>query len=197
MSVGSRSLPRPAESTRAVLAVGLAALVFLGSWGLLHVGVLARDQIVDTPVYQRYGEAISRGEIPYRDFTPEYPPLALVPFVAPALGSSDEDGFRTLFETEMAAFGGALLLLVALGSRALGDGTRRLALTLGAFALFPLALGSVVLTRFDLWPALLTAGALAALLHGRDRLGFGVLDLLRPNPVPEGQHHVPHRRATR
>ena len=42
-------------------------------------------------------------------------------------------------------------------------------------ACFPLLLGSVVLTRFDLWPAALVAGALAALVHGRDRLGFGLL----------------------
>ena len=40
---------------------------------------------------------------------------------------------------------------------------------------FPLLLGSVVLTRFDLWPAALVAGALAALVHGRHRVGFGVL----------------------
>ena len=43
--------------------------------------------------------------------------------------------------------------------------------------LAPLALGTVVLTRFDLWPALLTVGALAALAGGRDRLGLGVLGL--------------------
>ena len=40
---------------------------------------------------------------------------------------------------------------------------------------FPLLLGSVVLTRFDLYPAALVVGALAALVHRRDRLGFGVL----------------------
>jgi uncharacterized membrane protein len=41
----------------------------------------------------------------------------------------------------------------------------------------PLLLGSVILTRFDLWPAALVAGALAALVSGRDRLGLGVLGL--------------------
>jgi uncharacterized membrane protein len=38
-------------------------------------------------------------------------------------------------------------------------------------------LGSVVLTRYDLWPAVLAVGALAALVSGRERLGFGVLGL--------------------
>jgi len=35
----------------------------------------------------------------------------------------------------------------------------------------------VVLTRFDLWPAALTAVALAAVLGGRNRVGLGVLGL--------------------
>src|SRR5207244_2768132 len=41
----------------------------------------------------------------------------------------------------------------------------------------PLALGSIVLSRYDLWPAALTAAALAALLSGRDRLALGTLGL--------------------
>ena len=43
--------------------------------------------------------------------------------------------------------------------------------------LTPLLLGSVVTTRFDLWPALLVTGALAAFVGGRDRLGSAVLGL--------------------
>ncbi len=35
----------------------------------------------------------------------------------------------------------------------------------------------MILTRYDLWPAMLTVGALCALVSGRDRLGFGVLGL--------------------
>jgi hypothetical protein len=42
-------------------------------------------------------------------------------------------------------------------------------------AVFPLLLGSVVLTRYDLWPAALTAAALAAVVHGYGRPGAGVL----------------------
>jgi hypothetical protein len=110
--------------------------------------------------------------VPYRDFTPEYPPLALPVFVLPALVTSNEDAYRNAFEVTMIACGLALLAFVAVSARRL---RRQPWLPLALAALFPLALGTVVLTRFDLWPAMLTAAALAALLSGRDRLGAGVL----------------------
>lgn len=177
MTAGSRSWPAPAEPARAALAVLAAATVFVGGWGLLHVGFWRRDQVVDIPVYFRYGEAIAHGKVPYRDFTPEYPPLALPVFAVPALVSSDLDGYRAAFEPLMAACGVALLAFVAMAGTALGDDAGRLRASLAFVALFPLALGTVVLTRFDLWPAALTAASLAALLRGRDRLGLAVLAL--------------------
>src|SRR6185312_2961436 len=42
-----------------------------------------------------------------------------------------------------------------------------------AFA--PVLVGSLILSRFDLWPALLATAALAALLHDRHGLGWGLL----------------------
>jgi hypothetical protein len=44
-------------------------------------------------------------------------------------------------------------------------------------AIAPLLLGSVILSRFDLWPAALVTGALAALVSGRLRLGHALLGL--------------------
>jgi hypothetical protein len=145
------------------------------AWAVLHVAPWTDYQIVDTPVYQRYGEAMTVGQVPYRDFRPEYPPAALPAFLLPALGPSDD--YRTLFEILMLACGMGIVALVAATLVRVGVAGRELYAYVALAALAPLALGSVVLTRFDLWPALLTVAALAALVSGRDRLGLGVLGL--------------------
>jgi Glycosyltransferase family 87 len=145
------------------------------AWAFLHVAPWTDYQIVDTPVYQRYGEAMTSGQVPYRDFRPEYPPAALPAFVLPALGPSDH--YRTLFEILMLACGMGIVALVAATLARVGVTGRELYASVALAALAPLALGTVVLTRFDLWPALLIAAALAALVSGRDRLGFGLLGL--------------------
>ena len=148
--------------------VALALALFALSWFLLHHGFYERDQIVDTPVYESYGEAMENGEVPYRDFRVEYPPGALPMFVLPALADAD---YRVAFEWLMALCGGGLVVAVALAARQLGLGFG----TLAFVALSPLAIGSVILTRFDLWPAMLASFALAALLYERLRLGHVLL----------------------
>lgn len=182
MSAGPGSWSRPAESARAdpsratLVAVGALAL-FIGAWTLLHVGFYRRDQIVDTPIYQRYGDAIAGGQVPYRDFRLEYPPGALPVFALPSVvaGTDDFAGYRRAFEVEMWLAGVAMLAFMAAALAALRAGERRVTLAVSFAALAPLALGSLVLSRFDLWPATITAAALAALLAGRGRLGLGVL----------------------
>jgi hypothetical protein len=171
------------RAERSLVAAGVAALAvaaFLFGWAVLHQGFYERDQIVDTPVYQRYGDLMAEGRVPYRDFRPEYPPLALPAFVVPALVAGQDaslDEFSRVFEWLMAACGAAALLLVAVTLRSVGAGPVRSAVALAFAAIAPLALGSVVLSRFDFWPAALTVGALAALVAGRNRLGAGVLGL--------------------
>jgi hypothetical protein len=157
------------------LAAVAAAALFLASWGVLHTAWYDEGEIVDIPVYETYGNAIEGGAVPYRDIRPEYPPGALPVFVLPALLSDDQEGFRDVFEWLMAACGAAMVLLTGVALAGLRATRSRTVFVLAFAACFPLLLGSVVLTRFDLWPAVLVAGALAALVHGRDRVGFGVL----------------------
>lgn len=158
-----------------VCLVAVALCVFLFAWALLHHGSLARKQLVDTPVYQTYGDMTARGGIPYRDFRPEYPPLALPVFVLPSLGhEGDRPAYERWFDREMALCAGLALIGTALCLRALRAGFLRTSLALLVFAASPVLIGSVVRSRFDWWPAALAVFALAALLYDR-RLPAAVL----------------------
>jgi hypothetical protein len=166
---------KPSQSVSAAAAT-VALALFVGSWIGIHHGWFERGQIIDTPVYEEYGDAMVRGELPYRDFSVAYPPGALPTFVLPAFGhEADSDGYRDAFETLMVACGAALLLELTLALTALGASVARFVGVLSLAAVSPLLLGSVMLTRFDLWPAALAAAALAALLSDRLRLGHGLL----------------------
>ena len=145
------------------------------SWALLHTGFWSRTQIIDTPVYERYGEAILDGQVPYRDFDLEYPPAALPAFVLPAL--AQEDDYGSVFEVLMWACAVAAIVALGLALAAVEAGTARLYSAICFLALAPLALGTVLLSRYDLWPAALTIAALAAFVGRRERIGFGVLGL--------------------
>lgn len=157
-------MTRAGSAALAAVALGL----FLGCWTLLHHGTLARGQIQDTGLYARYGDAIADGSVPYRDFRLEYPPGALPMFVLPSLGhEGDQPAYDRWFDRLMALCGCLTLVGAALALRALGAGPARSAAALGLIAVSPLLLGSVVLSRFDYWPAALVALALAALLGQR------------------------------
>ncbi|MDQ3889387.1 MAG: glycosyltransferase 87 family protein [Actinomycetota bacterium] len=175
MSARSESWSPPGSGRRAATAA-LAGIALLAlAWGLLHRGFYDDVQIVDTPVYERYGEALAEGRVPYRDFALEYPPAALPAFYLPTLARGAD--YDEAFDLLMLACGLAAVVFVALALAELGASSARLAAGTSFAALAPLALGSVVLTRYDLWPAALTTGALAALLAGRERLGLAALAL--------------------
>jgi hypothetical protein len=162
------------------LAAFTAVAVFVGTWTALHHGFYTHRQIIDTPVYQRYGNEIAHGHVPYRDFDLEYPPGALPMFALPGLvshGGHDQDvrpGFRRAFETLMWMCGALALIAMALTLRVIGGA---LWSPLLFAALAPLALGTVILSRFDLWPAMLAVGGITALVYARFRLGHALLGL--------------------
>src|SRR4029450_6921540 len=172
MSTSSESWSLQASPRRAALSAAAALVVFAAAWAGLHAGFYRHSQIVDTPIYQRDGAAMKNGQVPYRDFQLEYPPAALPVFVVPSLLRSDDGdlaGFRRGFEAEMVVWGALVLLFMLSILLSLDAGTIRLSAALGFTALAPLLLGSVELSRFDLWPAALTTGALAAFVAGRQR----------------------------
>jgi glycosyl transferase family 87 len=143
-----------------------------------------REGSNDLEIYRRTGEAVLRGEIPYRDFFLEYPPGSLPFFVPPALLSGGKADYISAFSSEMALVLVATLVLTALAVRRIrGPWIFPAAtLTAGAILLYPVAV-----TRYDAVVALFLAGvAFCATLGGRylplayASLGFGTAAKLVP-----------------
>jgi hypothetical protein len=153
----------------------LAALAL--SLTLLHYGFYTHHLILDTIEYHRFGLAMIDGHVPYRDFRVEYPPAALPVFALPALGHPDFDLYQRQFQILIGLLAGGALLAMAYALGSLRASPTRVAGALLFFALAPLVLGSVVIYRYDLWPAALTVGGLALVIGGRDRSGFALLGL--------------------
>jgi hypothetical protein len=174
LSVLAKSWSASTEPWR--LAVGAAGL-FLVSLTLLHWGWYQHSLILDTVEYHRYGSAIVDGQMPYRDFAVEYPPGALPVFAAPAIGEPSFSLYNREFQVLMALCGVGALAAMTVALRSLRASVDRTAAALAFFALAPLVLGSVILYRYDLWPAALTVAGIAAVLARRERLGFGALGL--------------------
>jgi uncharacterized membrane protein len=128
----------------------------------VHTHLWERGALVDWPTYETYADRIlHQSLVPYRDFAVEYPPGALAAFVPPAfLGD-----YPRAFAWEMALLGLLLVAVVAYLRPA------------AAFyvALAPVLVGSLILSRFDLWPALLATAALVALVSDRHALGWALL----------------------
>lgn len=155
-------------------AVAVAAGMLVGT-----VAAFAEDGpgVTDVPVYIAYGEAITGGDVPYQDFSVEYPPGALVPFVVPALVTSGDGAYDRVFRSTMALALGMLSALVVVALAALRAPLERVWLALGALWLGVLLLGPFAFTRFDLYAATLTVAATAAVLHRRRTLGPVLLGL--------------------
>ncbi len=165
----------------------LGALLY---WGLLTLFAglpsYLREGSNDLEIYRETGEALLRGEIPYRDFFLEYPPGSLPAFVPPALFSDDEAGYLELFASEMALALVATLVLTALTASRLRGPSAWPVPTL-SFAASALLLHPVAVSRYDAVVALtLAVAALCATLAGRylpvayASLGFGAAAKLVP-----------------
>ena len=109
---------RRSEATLLVPALVVAA--FLVAFGSLHYGFYTRKLLMDTPIYERYGDAIVHGgRVPYRDFGVEYPPGSLPVFAAPALAApvGDFPRYARLFELLMLLCGVAASDILCDGER--------------------------------------------------------------------------------
>ena len=161
----------PRDALLAAAGFVLTAVTATVAWQL------SGRAVTDIALYHAYGERIADGLVPYRDFAFEYPPGALPALVLPALVTDSLTAFRVVFAAEMAFAGAVGVLLLAAGLGRLGTGLADRRVALSVVALVPLLLGGVILTRFDLVPAAIVAGAMLLLVSGRLRAGAFVIGI--------------------
>jgi hypothetical protein len=167
------------------------ALLLVGVWAFTRVVLLAvslHPRIYSAALFgdvRLYGAKVERmfqGELPYRDVAIEYPPGS-VPFtILPALAVGTGAGYRFAFAVEMVAVDGLGLYAAARLARLLDGGRLRIPL---AWVWGMLAIGPLLLLRFDLVPAVCVL--LAVLAAAKDRpgaaaaaLGYGTAAKLYP-----------------
>ena len=164
----------------------LASAVFVGIAVAVTVAwEQSGDAVTDLSLYRTYGERVASGLVPYRDFSFEYPPGALPALILPALLTDSSDAYRVAFVAELAVIGALAVLVLAAALRALGHDAVDGRLRLTAVAVLPAFLGGVILTRFDLLPAVLVAGSFLFVGSGRLRwaalaAGIGIAVKLYP-----------------
>jgi uncharacterized membrane protein len=109
--------------------------------------------------------------------------------------------YATSFAMLMGACGAGCIAAVASALRAVGAGVARTWMALLAIGVSPLLPGSLFESHFDLWPALLAVGSLAAIVRGRPvvsgvLLGLGFAAKLWPVVLlPIGLVHLWRRRG--
>jgi uncharacterized membrane protein len=149
--------------------------IYLAACAFPDGGLFRAARFRDVHLYERYTSWLLHGRVPYRDFFMEYPPGALVAFVPAQIAGRVH--YNAAFKVLMAVCGAAALVLVALVLLRLGATAGRLWAGVLLVALSPVALGPISLNTYDAWPALLTIGALFALLAGRDAAAGALLGL--------------------
>ncbi|HJZ48099.1 MAG TPA: glycosyltransferase 87 family protein [Roseiflexaceae bacterium] len=155
----------------ALLAVVFVTLPRVWKWHAFDLAIYYQDSL-----------KLLHGQLPYRDFALEYPPLALLPFALPRLATFglpiNFSDYVWLFLIQNVIFSTLIALVVARIS-----GWRPFALAL--YALLVAISAPLLPWRYDLFPALLTALALLCLLRERPAwagiwLGLGVAAKLYP-----------------
>ena len=166
------------RATAAALICAFHLAVFvptIGDWSSILVNDFAPQ-----------AQAIKGGDLPYRDQGIEYPPLSVPVLIAPIYLDDSTQGFVDGFMWEMLAFDLAIVVLIAF---ALPGDTRRVLSALGIYTVGVVILsdavldpslidtGPLVLSRFDIVPALFVLAAVLARDRGRSATWSGLLSI--------------------
>ena len=140
-------------ATRA-LGAWLAASPEIYRWG----GTLPAG---DIDLYRVAAAQILSGEMPYTEVVFDYPPLALLFVLVPALAGTSDAVYRFAFVTEAILFDAAAMALVIALARRWGA-----ALGPWLWVIGPASIGPITWMRLDIMSATITIGALYLVARG-------------------------------
>jgi len=143
---------------------------------LLFLAVFANlDYLVGGNSFERgFAVKILEGMVPYSDFASEYPPLALLSFLIPALLSPTQPLYDIFFALEIFLLDLVVLFILAKLAPRL---KLQIWPVLSVYTLCLVAIGPIVTGRFDLLPAILVLVALYAFISGKNKIAWGCLAL--------------------
>ena len=184
-----RPSPRFVAAASVVAAIGFALTFYWVVWLIGRYFYVPYSNDGDVPLFQQYADRIFGGLVPYRDFTFLYPPGALPAFVLPAwlAGTSvDADRYRVAFQGLMVVCGATMAILSVITPSRVTDRRRDILLGGALLVAAPAVLGWVIVLRYDLWPAALTAATMPCVVVVRYRAGavfLGLAILAKVYPV--------------
>jgi uncharacterized membrane protein len=114
------------------------------------------------------------GKIPYHDFASEYPPLALLSFLLPGLITTSIVAYSWLFATELMIFDLLALFIIADLASTLKISLKN---TLSVYTLLILAVGPILVARYDILPGMLVLAAVWAFIKGKNKLAWAATAL--------------------
>lgn len=153
----------------------------LALFGLAHVLIFAvvfntiyQSEYSGAGLYFDYASNIFEGQLPYRDFALEYPPLSLLFFLLPRLIASSPDRYAVVFGTETLLFSLLGLFLIAVLSRRLKLVPWK---SLLIYTIALLAIGPIISRQYDIFPAVTVLLAFYAFLAGKHKTSWALLAL--------------------
>ena len=169
------------------LVTGFFLLAQLVIWSVVYEIFWYGDRsITDTPIYYEYAGRIADGMFPYRDFSLEYPPVAMMLFSLPRfISGPGYSWFVLAFEAEMLAFSCGIVAVLSVIAWRQWQSIGKLAGVLATYTVFLLCLGSIVELRFDLAAAFLILASVACFVTDRRLaawllLGIGLMTKIIP-----------------
>ncbi|MDR0523761.1 MAG: glycosyltransferase 87 family protein [Candidatus Methanoplasma sp.] len=167
--VASRLSERSKRLGAAHMAVIAGAfLASLFAWNHFMSG---QPPTVDTENVFAQAEMLKSGMMPYRDFVFEFPPLAMLVFLAPALFAPDFQSYVFLYGLEMIAFAAIAAYFMMKIAEGLGFDKR----AAGIMFVFLVVAGNLVVGKFDIAAAAAATASLYLCLRGRYCLGIAVM----------------------